>query len=324
MRVTMNIDAFWEAIFSEDDAHVRAAFGTLDAEERASVFDLLRRIDGDDARVAAQREAARVAMRVIRTDHTALPADALEFALALVHDVGEKLAVSRGAQRATAKADGSLVTESDLAADRQLCTALAEHFPGHAGLSEERHSVYGGEEWAWLIDPIDGTTNFTFGFPCWGVLVALLRFGQPVLGIAEFPETGEQYWAVTGGGAFRNGVPLHTDSSASTVAPTQIFSLCSRSVEAGRTKFGAKLRISGSCGYDLALLAAGAIVGTCQMRVYPWDLAAGWVLAKEAGAALATIRGGNVFPLTPGTDCSAQNYAVLGAASAQLWERFTQ
>ena len=63
MRVTMNIDAFWEAIFSEDDAHVRAAFGTLDAEERASVFDLLRRIDGDDARVAAQREAARVAMR---------------------------------------------------------------------------------------------------------------------------------------------------------------------------------------------------------------------------------------------------------------------
>lgn len=318
----MNIDAFWEAIFSEADAQVRAAFATLDAEERASVFDLLRRIDADAERVEAQRVAARAAMRTIRTDPAALPADALDAARALAHEVGGRTLAGRGAQRASAKADGSLVTEFDLAADRSLCDGLAQRFPGHAVLSEERRSVYEGEEWAWLIDPIDGTTNFTFGFPCWGVLVALLRFGQPVLGVMDFPETREQYWATVGGGAYRNGVRLHADSAATEVQPTQIFSLCSRSIEAGHIRFGAKLRISGSCGYDLGLLASGAVVGTLQMRVYPWDLAAGWVLASEAGAALGNLRGGDVFPLTPGTDCAARSFTALGTASAALWTRF--
>jgi myo-inositol-1(or 4)-monophosphatase len=315
----MNIDAFWEAIFSENDMQVRAAFGTLDAEERASVFDLLRRIDVDAERIEAQRVAARTGMRAIRSDAAALPAGALDFARELAHDVGRDIRASRGAQRASAKADGSLVTEFDLAADRRLCDGLAARFPGHAVLSEERRSVYAGEEWTWLIDPIDGTTNFTFGFPCWGVLVALLRFGQPVLGVLEFPETEESYWAAIGGGAFRNGARLQADSAATEVQPTQIFGLCSRSIEAGHTRYGTKLRISGSCGYDLALLAAGTIVGTQQMRVYPWDLAAGWVLAAEAGATLRTLNG-DVFPLAPGTDCSARSFRVLGAASESLYE----
>jgi myo-inositol-1(or 4)-monophosphatase len=318
----MNIDAFWEAIFSEDDARVRAAFTVLDDDERASVFDLLRRIDGDAERIEAQRHAARAAMRAVRSDSAALPADALSFARDLADEVGRSAYAMRGAKVAAAKSDGSLVTECDLAADRRLCEGLAEHFPGHAVLSEERRSVYGGEEWTWLIDPIDGTTNFTFGFPCWGVLVALLRFGQPVLGVMSFPETREAYWATVGGGAYRNGVRLRVESSATEVQPTQIFGLCSRSVEAGAVRFGAKLRIAGSCGYDLALLASGAIVGTLQIRVYPWDLAAGWVLAAEAGAALATVRGGDVFPLAPGTDCGAHNFGALGASSATLLEKF--
>ncbi|MCX6018173.1 MAG: inositol monophosphatase [Chloroflexi bacterium] len=318
----MNIDSFWEALFSEDTAIVRAAFQSLDAEERGTVFDTLRRIEADMERIEAQRDAARFAMNAIHSDAQALPEGALEFARALVHDVAQELKSSRGVRQATAKADGSLVTQFDLKADQRLCDALAAHFPGHTVLSEERRSIYGGEEWAWMIDPIDGTTNFTWGFPCWGVLVALLRFGQPMLGILDFPETAEQYWASLGGGAFRNGEALHCDSDAAEVLPTQLFSLCSRSVKAGLTQFGAKLRVSGSCGYDLALLAAGAIVGTQQMHVYPWDIAAGWVLAAEAGAVIHTFDA-TVFPLAPGSDCAARSVAVLGASSETLWAKFS-
>jgi myo-inositol-1(or 4)-monophosphatase len=320
----MNIDAFWEDIFSEEPARIRDTFRPLDKDERASVFGLLLRIDADSERIEAQHAAARVAMLAIRTDPAALPAGALDFANQVTRDTGLHLKLTFGTSQASIKGDGTLVTEADLDSDRRISAAIAAHYPEHAILSEERQKIYNGEEWAWVLDPIDGTTNFAWGFPCWGVLLALLHFGQPVLGVSDFPMLEEHYDAIVGGGARMNGLAIHAidlprnaDGSPG-LHPTQIFATCSRAVERGALKVGAKLRISGSCGYDMALLASGCVVGTLQQRAYPWDVAAGWILAEEAGAKITELDHKVIFPLAPGVDCGATRCSLLGAASAEF------
>ncbi len=315
----MNIDAFWEGIFSEEPTRIRDTFRPLDKDERASVFDLLLRIDTDPERIEAQRVAARVAMQAIRTDPAAIPAGALDFARQISRDTGLHLKLTFGASQASIKGDGTLVTEADLDSDRRISAAIAGQFPEHAILSEERQTVYNGEEWAWVLDPIDGTTNFSHGFPCWGVLIALLHFGQPVLGVSDFPALNKHFYALRGSGAFLNDQPIRAAESApAAFEATQIIAVCSRTVENGPVALPGKVRVSGSSGYDLALLASGVAALTIQSRVYPWDVAAGWVLSQEAGAIIEGMPDADVFPLRRGADCGNLRFAVVGGASVQI------
>jgi myo-inositol-1(or 4)-monophosphatase len=322
MAATMDIEAFWEHIFSDDRDSVLRAWRGIDAEERASVHELLVRIQSDPERIDAQRTAAAFATRCIydaAVGEDTLPAGALEFARSLARDVGRLLHKNFGLNLASVKRDGTLVTESDLESDRLIHDAILARYPDHRVLSEERQKVYDGAEWSWLIDPIDGTTNFSHGFPCWGVLIALLYHGQPVLGVSEFPALSKQFYALRGSGAFLNDQPIRAAESAPAVfEATQIIATCSRTVENGPVTLPGKVRVSGSSGYDLALLASGVAALSIQSRVYPWDVAAGWVLSQEAGAIIEGMPDGDVFPLRRGTDCGHLRFAVVGGASVQL------
>jgi myo-inositol-1(or 4)-monophosphatase len=154
-------------------------------------------------------------------------------------------------------------------------------------------------------------------------LLALLHFGQPVLGVMDFPEVGEHYHAVKGGGAFLNEqpirprVPAMNDAGEAQILGTHLFAICSRSVKTAVPKLPSKLRISGSTGYDLALLASGVVVGLLQRRVYAWDIAAGWLLVQEAGGAVLETTGISVFPLNAILDCGERRFAICGAGSAE-------
>jgi myo-inositol-1(or 4)-monophosphatase len=322
----MSIDVFWEQIFSEDTTQVLSAWKSLATDERRAVFSLLRKIERDPERITAQRSAATFAQNSIRT-YTALPEGALAFARHLAHETGQILKSRFGATTSSLKGDGSLVTESDMESDGRISAAIAERFPGHSILSEERLTRYGGEEWAWIIDPIDGTTNFTRGFPCWGVLLALLHFGQPVLAVADFPALAEHYYAVAGGGVFLNDTPVHAITP--TLIPgseqeshhAQIFVACSRSVAFGVPVPAAKLRISGSTGYDLALVASGVALGAIEQSVYAWDIATGWLfIAESHGAQLSIPVLGDFFPLQPDFDCGSQKVTIIAAVSQKLIE----
>lgn len=318
----MDIEAFWEHIFSDDRDSVLRAWRVINAEERVSVLELLVRIQGDPERIDAQREAAAFAARCIydaAVGADSLPAGALEFARNLARDVGRLLHKNFGLNLASVKRDGSLVTASDLESDGLIHDAILARYPGHSVVSEERQKVYDGAEWSWLIDPIDGTTNFAHGFPCWGVLIALLYHGQPVLGVSDFPALGAHFHALRGSGAFMNDQPIRAAESAPAVfEATQIVAICSRTVEGGPLPIPGKVRVSGSSGYDLALLGSGAAAVTIQSRVYPWDIAAGWVLSQEAGAIIEGVPDTNVFPLRAGADCGNMRFAVVGGASVQL------
>ncbi len=128
------------------------------------------------------------------------------------------LAVSQFRQvEARRKRDGTLVTDTDEQLDRLITTQLFSAFPDHKVLSEEQTTVFDPNvEYTWVVDPIDGTTNFARGLPIWGVSIALLRHGDPVLGVVNFPLTGEIFSAVKGTGAWCSGRANHNIATART------------------------------------------------------------------------------------------------------------
>lgn len=327
----MELDQLWEDIFSEDAERVRGAWARLTAQERLSVRRLLKDITGDAERIEAQRIAARFALATLEI-HPAdvapegdLPEGALDFARELAHATAHRLRATFGRLAAALKCDGTLVTQSDMESDRWLSKAILARYPSHGILSEERDRVFRGQEWCWVIDPIDGTTNFTWGVPAWGVLIGLLRFGRPVLGVADFPMTGEQYYAVRGGGAWLNDVPIHVAAvgqDARTteldIQPTHLFACCTRTIQAGRLNLPMKLRIVGTTGYNLALVARGACLGSLDVTSHVWDVAAPWLLVEEAGGCVRTNLSHELFPLQPGQDYGALAFSVLAACSSPM------
>ncbi len=322
----MEIDAFWEHIFSDDREQVQHAWNSIDNEERASLKAFLRRVRADPQRIDTQRAAATFALDVVAPE-AELPEGALEFAQTLARNTGNSLKAQFGAIHASLKRDGSLVTAADLESDRVMSAAILARYPDHVILSEEREHVFAGAEWTWVIDPIDGTTNFTWGFPCWGLLIGLLHNGEPVMSVADFPALDEHYHAVRGAGAFLNGAPIRALQLQAEVPgksaqlPSHLFATCSRTLAAGPLPITPKARISGSTGYDLAMLASGVVVGMLQKRSFVWDVAGVWVLVEEAGG-VVTIRPEKLFPLVAGQDYGSYGFSVLGAASQTLQNEF--
>src|SRR5881398_656753 len=103
----------------------------------------------------------------------------LNFSQKITSTVGSQLLKDFGQVQASQKADGSLVTQADQWADETIREAIASHFPDHGILSEEAEHKFPDTEWCWIIDPLDGTTNFTRGIPIWGISLGLLYQGTP-------------------------------------------------------------------------------------------------------------------------------------------------
>jgi myo-inositol-1(or 4)-monophosphatase len=322
----MDLETFWQQVFSENTPEVLAAWSSLDAQERAAVRELLERIAADEGRIADQRRAARFALAAVAEPAAApgLPDGAVYFARALAAETAQHLKATFGQISASLKRDGSLLTESDLESDRRLSAAIRARFPAHGVLSEEGDRFFHGQEWCWVIDPIDGTTNFTWGFPVWGVLIALLHRGEPVLGVADFPMTGEQFWAARGQGAWLNEAPIRAmqldlDAAGRPILQkTHLFTCCTRSIKAGPLQVPMKLRIPGNTGFDLALVAKGVSTGSLDMDVHIWDVAALWPILQESGSIIMSDTATDVFPLREGVDYGDVEFSLLTSSSAAL------
>ncbi len=191
------------------------------------------------------------------------------------------------------KSNADPVTTADLEADRILRESLTAAFPDTGWLSEETRDV--PERLAarrvWIVDPIDGTKEFATGIPEYGVSVALVEDGKPVLGAVYNPAVGELYLAETGQGATLNGTPIRADART---RPLPIL-LASRSeVKRGEWECfeaHATVRICGSIAYKLALIAAGRADGTFSLGPKnEWDIAAGVLLVEEAGGMATDVQ----------------------------------
>ncbi|MGQ9489385.1 MAG: inositol monophosphatase family protein [Anaerolineae bacterium] len=237
-----------------------------------------------------------------------------EFAIALAERAGELLLqiLARGLdeERTRTKAGHfDIVTEADLASEQLILDALRAAFPAHAIYAEE--SAEGGlpaAEWLWLVDPVDGTTNYSHGLPIYAVNLALAHRGLPILGITHDPANRQTFWAERGGGAWlRNASGADRRLAVSTVAELS-HSLLATGFIHGRVKgrdrsrdvFWAlddrtqSVRRLGSAAMALAWVAAGHLDAYWEAGLKPWDMAAGWLLVAEAGGRVTQYDGSPV------------------------------
>lgn len=201
------------------------------------------------------------------------------------------------------KGENDFVTQADRESEAQVVAELLRRFPDHRVLAEEGTlHERAGSELEWVIDPLDGTTNFLQGLPIWSVSIACRLGEQLLLGIVYEPLGGNRFEAVRGGGAFWNGRPIRVSSRSSldgaflaTGFPFRAHAALDAYLELFRNVFrrARAIRRCGSAALDLAYTAAGVYDGFFELRLSPWDTAAGALILLEAGGVLTDLDGGS-------------------------------
>jgi len=248
----------------------------------------------------------------------------IAFSKTITTEVGSKLLADFGNIQAIRKDDGSLVTEADRWADKTIRDAIASTFPDHGILSEETLHIFPENDWCWVIDPIDGTTNFTRGIPLWGISLGLLYRGTPVFGAVSVPQVGQfchGYWYGDSGltgptGSYLNDRPIHTSTDSPSL--NHLFNLCARSTEIAAKPFPCKLRMIGVASYNIFLVACGASLGGIEATPKIWDIAAVWAIVQGAGGTFVSLEPQPVFPLQAGQDYGSRPFPSLVASRAEL------
>lgn len=199
-----------------------------------------------------------------------------------------------------------LVTETDVAVENDLKRRLHEILPEAGFLAEESAAGAPLGELTWIIDPVDGTTNFAHGIPFVASSVGLWHRDRVVLGIVNAPVLGECYHAVRGGGAYVNGKPLHVSATQepeqAVIAIGFPYSIQEDVDEVMRRLRAVVLatqgvRRNGAAALDLAYVAAGRCDAFYEIRLNPWDTSAGWLLVEEAGGRVGNLDTGGPYDL---------------------------
>ncbi len=226
-----------------------------------------------------------------------------------------------------------LVTEVDLAIERDFRAMISERFPTHAVLGEELGEYIptsSGASHCWVFDPIDGTVNFAHGLPIFCASLALEIDGTPVIAAVYDPMREELFTAERGEGARLNGRPLHVsncdglvDAMLCTGFPYDVHETLDELVGLFGDFVGVAraVRRLGSAALDLCYVAAGRFDGFWEQRLHPWDMAAGALLVKEAGGSVSTLRGGR-FSSREGS-IVASNTHVHSAMLSRISDRLS-
>ena len=200
-------------------------------------------------------------------------------------------------KRITQKADTSLVTETDQAAEATIRAFIQSRHPDHEILGEESGTTGEKGQYHWTIDPIDGTTNFTRGIPAFTTAVALLQDGKPLVAAAHEPVTGDLYAAERDKGATLNGIVLTIEKAGPLDQAVVAFGRTRQQKPAFQRVFDrihplvGTLRIVGSIIVGNCLVAAGRLNAAVVLSPSLWDLAPGILIAQEAGAVALNFSG---------------------------------
>src|SRR3990172_3850315 len=171
-----------------------------------------------------------------------------------------------GTREISYKGEINLVTEMDRRSERAAVETLLAAFPGHGIMAEEEARIENGSGFVWIIDPLDGTTNYAHGYPNFAVSIGLERSGEITLGVVYDPMRDELFSAVKGGGAYLNDKLIHVSHADTLIR-------------------------SGSASLDLCSVAAGRLDGYWELKLQPWDVAAGSLIVHEAGGMVSDFSG---------------------------------
>ncbi len=198
----------------------------------------------------------------------------------------------------------NLVSYVDKTAEQKLVAALSKILPEAGFITEEETVAQTRAEYNWIIDPLDGTTNFIHGLPCYAVSIALAKGDMPIVGVIYEVNRAECFYALQGGGAFLNGKPIKVssrekldDSLLVTGFPyydygklDQYLALFKHLMQNCRG-----VRRLGSAATDMAYVACGRFEAFYEYGLSPWDVAAGIIIVQEAGGHVTDFSGGNEY-----------------------------
>jgi len=203
------------------------------------------------------------------------------------------------------KSPKDIVTEADLASDKIISDGLRTSFPTHGLRTEETGTTGEQDGLLWIVDPIDGTVNFSRGMPMWGISIALVDHGEPLLAVCYLPRIDEMYTAIRGQGAFCNGKPIHVSETEDldravvsngdfNVGPIPgIPALNAENIRifAAQAANMQRVKCVGSAVVEGCFTAAGRLDVYSMTMSYPWDIAGVALLVREAGGSVTHIDG---------------------------------
>ena len=214
------------------------------------------------------------------------------------------------------KPDGTLITECDRWSDAEIVNGLSLIAPGEGVLSEEGSQRVPSSRAYWVVDPLDGTTNFAAGIPCWAISIARFVDGRPCEVFLDVPALNQRFVALRGRGATRNNEPLSPETRSSVTSGC--ISLCSRSIRVLQRKpdqpFPGKIRLFGVASLDLVSVALGQTVAALEATPKLWDLAAAWLVLDELGCPIRWLES-DPAQLPSGQDVSQLGFPMLAASS---------
>ena len=214
------------------------------------------------------------------------------------------------------KPDGTLITECDRWSDAEIVNGLSLIAPGEGVLSEEGSQSVPSSRAYWVVDPLDGTTNFAAGIPCWAISIARFVDGRPSEVFLDVPALNQRFVALRGRGVTRNNEPLSPETRSSVTSGC--ISLCSRSIRVLQRKpdqpFPGKIRLFGVASLDLVSVALGQTVAALEATPKLWDLAAAWLVLDELGCPIRWLES-DPAQLPSGQDVSQLGFPMLAASS---------
>lgn len=222
-------------------------------------------------------------------------------ALELAKEAGEiQLRRLKERPRVEYKGEINLVTEVDRECEELIIEGIRKRFPDDDVLAEETHRSFKGSPYRWLVDPLDGTTNYAHGYPVFCVSIALEYRGQLQFGVVYDPTRDELFWARKGQGAYLNGERISVSKNGElsrsllvtgfpydlkTDPVNNLDHFCNLIMEAQA------IRRDGSAALDLCYVACGRFDGFWELKLWPWDVAAGALIVEEAGGKVTDFSG---------------------------------
>lgn len=212
---------------------------------------------------------------------------------------GKILMEHYGKVGADKKKDGSLVTKADTESEDKIKSILFEAFPDYSFLGEETGRDDRRSEYTWMVDPLDGTTNYAMKKPFFNVSIGLVKGNEPVVGVIHSPVDGETFTAVKGGGTFLNDKKARVSGGSSLESSSMVFcsgigtgnseimSRINSSLGPAKNPFGSK----GAAALELAYVSCGRLDSFVAVGAKPWDVAAGILLVSEAGGTVTDFTG---------------------------------
>ena len=218
---------------------------------------------------------------------------------------------------ATNKQDGSLITSCDLWSDKTIVDGLSSIAPNEGVLSEEGGKSIPNTNAYWVVDPLDGTTNFAAGIPYWSISVARFVDGKPESSFLVIPTLKKKFLSIKGKGVWLNNQKINPNQNN---YQSECISLCSRSIRILQKKpnsvFPGKIRLLGVSSLNLTSVAMGQTFGAIESTPKIWDIAAAWLLLEELNCSIEWLEK-DPANLVPGENLSDVNFPLIACKSIE-------